>query len=230
MEQTGMKSLGQLLGTLPTATPQEHPSATPQLGSTSNDGQLTTTHSQPSNVTEISQDAIAALLRKGRENQDGSQKPNDWTQSTAHRTVEFSGADKGALAKTLGVVCALQRQYGKTEAELEALVEGFCWALAGYPMGAILTAIQLHVKKSNNIPTPADIEEILNPKPKELSAAMYVAIKKRAAQGEYIYGSERDYLIAFEGQEMAKARGGSPLLIEAQREVSQILLEDKTEY
>jgi hypothetical protein len=58
-------------------------------------------------------------------------------------------------------VCALQKQYGKTQAELETLVEGFSWALAEYNIADITKAMAQYIKTANDIPAPFDIIKII---------------------------------------------------------------------
>lgn len=55
----------------------------------------------------------------------------------------------------------MQKQYGKTPAELEILVEGFSWVLAGYTMPKILAAIREYITHNSDIPAPADIVKII---------------------------------------------------------------------
>ena len=109
--------------------------------------------------------------------------------------------------------------FGKTQEEIETLVEGFIWILGDIPLQAVQNAFKQHIVRSSILPTPADINNIINPPQEELSAAVYVALKKRSVDGEYLYGSDRAYVQAFEAQEMAKMRGGTPELKAAQIEV-----------
>lgn len=131
-----------------------------------------------------------------------------------------SASDKQRLALALSRVCALQRQYGKTDAELETLVEGFCWVLGDYSMGLILAGIAEFVKRSNEIPTPADIANLVDPPTPPLSAAVYVAYQKKAKEGAFLLSDERAYCRAYEAQETEKTRGGSREFREAQREIN----------
>lgn len=119
----------------------------------------------------------------------------------------------------LAKVCALQKQYGKTQAELETLVEGYFWALGDYGIETILAAIKQYIRLNPDIPSPADIINLIDPPPEPLSAAVYVNYKKQVAQGVYLLPSEREYCAAFERQEKDKMRGGSSELREAQQEV-----------
>lgn len=129
-------------------------------------------------------------------------------------------ADKALLSLALGKVCALQKQYGKTAAELETLVEGFCWILEDYPMPAILQAMKTYVAQKADIPTPADLKAIIDPPPQPLSRDVYVKYQKLARDGQYLLSDERAYCRAYEAQEHAKARGGSQALRSAQAEIA----------
>lgn len=116
----------------------------------------------------------------------------------------------------------MQKQYGKTAAELETLVEGFCWALEGYEIDEILNAMRQYVARKNDIPTPSDILNIIDPPPapvQPLSGAVYIEIKKRMRSDVYVTIAEREYCQSYENQEMAKCRGGTPELRQAQAEV-----------
>jgi hypothetical protein len=105
-----------------------------------------------------------------------------------------SKMDKARLSQALSRICALQQQFGKTAAELETLVEGFCWILSDYTMDAILGAIAQFVKKKPQIPTPSDIEAILNPPLPKPDWAAYVALKKSVQEGNYLMPDERRFL------------------------------------
>lgn len=131
----------------------------------------------------------------------------------------MGGAEKAQLAEALGKVCALQKQYGKTQAELKTLVEGFCWVLADYPMPVILDALAQYIRHNSDIPAPADLVKIIDPPKPELSPTLYVKYQKQAASGDILLCDERAFCRAFEAQEMAKTRGGSEVLRDARREV-----------
>lgn len=61
-------------------------------------------------------------------------------------------------------ICALQKQYGKTPAELEVLVEGFSWVLADYNIVEIQDAMMEYISNNNDIPAPYDIIKIIRSK------------------------------------------------------------------
>lgn len=155
-------------------------------------------------------------------NRGGTSRGNGSSPNTSNKP--HSEQDKAALAAVLMKVCALQKQYGKTEAELETLVEGISWVLAGYSMQSILQAIRTYVSSNADIPTPADLKEIIDPTPKPLDKAMYISLQKLAYSGVYLTRDERAYCEAYRQQELSKVRGGSDELREVEREIEQFRL------
>lgn len=55
----------------------------------------------------------------------------------------------------------MQKQYGKTPAELEILVEGFSWVLADHSIVKIMAAMREYIQHNSDIPAPADILKII---------------------------------------------------------------------
>lgn len=218
----------------PIQTTLQNPEAQPlmpPLGSTTAGGQLTTT--QPSPVeAESPQRRLHSNpnihLGEGPPpwalpaSPDGRPKATASSPSTSSRP--HSEAEKAALAAALGRVCALQKQYGKTAEELETLVEGFSWALSDYPMPDILNALKQYITSHPDIPAPADLRNIIDPPPQELSAALYVSLQKKAFSGEYLLSDEREFCQRFRDQELAKMRGGSETLREANRQIEHFKL------
>lgn len=73
--------------------------------------------------------------------------------------------------------------YGKEPEALEALVGMFQMVLHDYTMGQISRAFALHLKRSNEMPAPADIANIIergNKPPFE--RAVYVNLSRKAAE------------------------------------------------
>lgn len=98
--------------------------------------------------------------------------------------------------------------------------------LADRPMGLIIECIKKYIKTNSGIPTPADIENMINPPKVPLSTAMYIKIMKDCTVGgKFLYGEKRDFVEAYEAQEMSKVRGGSEELREAKREIENYRIE-----
>jgi len=112
--------------------------------------------------------------------------------------------DKMQLTMALAQVCELQKQYGKTAANLETLVEGFMWLLDGTPMDKVLDAMKTYMLSHNDIPTPSDLLKIINPPEEPLSKAVFIALCQAKERGEYLTPTERKYMRDYENQEITK--------------------------
>lgn len=102
-------------------------------------------------------------------------------------------------------ICEMQKAYGKSAVNLSTLVEGFLWVMQGYTMADILNALRVYIRENNDIPAPADLIEIINPKPKTLSPVVYLSICKRLIEGAtFVTDEEKEYRKEFERREVAK--------------------------
>lgn len=89
------------------------------------------------------------------------------------------------------------KQYGKTPAELRVLRDGFLFFLAEFTVAEIMEALLQHVNQSDEIPTPRQIREIINPTPEEWKPdwPAYIALKKRIQnEGYYVFGQQKEFL------------------------------------
>ena len=85
-----------------------------------------------------------------------------------------------ALAVMLQQCFQTLRVYGKEPEALESVIAMFRLVLADYPMDNVTEAFQVWLKRSNEMPTPADIANIIERGGKPpLERAVYVAIGKR---------------------------------------------------
>jgi len=102
----------------------------------------------------------------------------------------------------------LQRQYGKTQGELETLVEGFAWALADYTPEEVIHALGQHIRRSPNIPTPSEIIAIIDPpvEPFKPDWAFYNHLRDLVKQGGAyaVTQEEADYMTACEKHSLGK--------------------------
>lgn len=109
------------------------------------------------------------------------------------------------MTLALGQVCILQKQFGKTAADLETLVEGFCWVLSPYSMEDILAALAKYVCRNNDIPAPADLANIIDPPSQPLSREVYQTIKQKLWENVFVSREEMEYKYRYEKQEFEKA-------------------------
>jgi hypothetical protein len=114
----------------------------------------------------------------------------------------------------------LQGQYGKTAAELETLVEGYCWVLGRYPIQTIIDAIGTFIRTSRDIPKPADIEAVINPPPPKIDWPLYIELKKRLREGNvYVDRDEKQFVRNCEDLAIIRQRGEMASYNDAQRQL-----------
>jgi hypothetical protein len=65
------------------------------------------------------------------------------------------------MTELLSQICALQKTYGKNQAEIETLADGFCWILQDYGIEEIKKAMREYILTKNDVPAPADILAII---------------------------------------------------------------------
>ena len=158
----------------------------------------------------------------------GKPKPHALTQNSPQK---HNSNEKRQLLAALSKVCALQKNYGKTAAELEILVDGFLWVLADYPMADILQALAEYIKRNPDIPAPADIVNIIDPVKAEWKPdwPVYIALKKRIQRdGYYVYGSEKKFLQRCDDYAIEHATAATEPVSDDERMGRQIAIGEKT--
>src|SRR3990167_10013519 len=110
-----------------------------------------------------------------------ARKPSSTPKSrNSTALTKASLIDRKALTEALALACILQKTYGKTPAELETLTDGFLWVLGDdFPVADIVTAIGRYCRRQPDLPAPADIANILDPRDPRLSTALYVELSRR---------------------------------------------------
>lgn len=117
-------------------------------------------------------------------------------QSSQVVESKFTGDDVVALSAELGASLVSQRTYGKQGEDIRVLTKVFLDDLKAYEPVKVLLAIKQWRKTDPNFPTPADIEAILNPKPK-FDYAVYQRLLDRSKR-ENLYHDEWKYIKAYE--------------------------------
>lgn len=110
--------------------------------------------------------------------------------------ASYSQDDKAAIAAQLASCLATQRTYGKQAADITAVAKIFLEDLKEFSGYNVAQAIARWRKTSPEFPTPADIINLLNPKP-QFDRAVYTALNKRRADLAP-YSKELAYLEAYE--------------------------------
>ena len=59
----------------------------------------------------------------------------EFTEEKLPQSKGWTPNDRISVARALGKVFDVQKQFGKTPAQLQTIIEGFCWALQRYPAG-----------------------------------------------------------------------------------------------
>lgn len=106
------------------------------------------------------------------------------------------------LTDLLAQTYALLKKYGEKADLTELRDTGFQWLLSDYPISTIEAAFRKYLTTAREIPTPADILAIIDPKTQPLDRAVYIRLSRKDP-GDLDW-QERDYMRAFERQEMRK--------------------------
>ena len=100
-------------------------------------------------------------LQKSMTNLTGSEKTS---------MPKLSASDRLQILKLLRILFPMQKRYGTTEQEVEYIVEGWAIRLNGYKIKDILAAAWKYTETYSDIPTPANIINIINhgyPEPRD---------------------------------------------------------------
>ena len=116
--------------------------------------------------------------------------------------MKYSPTEKGDIIAQLGACLAVQRTYGKQAADIQVVAKIFIDDLKDFSANEVVEAISKWRKTSPEFPTPADIINLLNPKP-TFDKSVYLSLIKR--KGEvHRYSKEYDYIKAYEKNEVEK--------------------------
>lgn len=95
-----------------------------------------------------------------------------------------------------------QKQYGK-EYSLKATLDYFRLKLEKkYTVAQVLFALDKYTDKKNDIPSPADINTILDPEKPKITTAQYIAARDNQRRNQYpMYSSDSQIISDYETQE-----------------------------
>jgi hypothetical protein len=118
--------------------------------------------------------------------------------------------EQAKLAVVLGQIFDVRKQYGKNAGQLENILAGFCFALQPYSLEAVLNGLAEYMRQRPDMPAPADIVAIIDPKPHEWKPdkAYYVSLKKiYSEQGPYgLDNEEMEYIRRYEDYNQRQMR------------------------
>lgn len=108
------------------------------------------------------------------------------------------------MTDLLAQTYALLKKYGEKADQAELRDKGFQWILGDYPIKKIEIAFREYLKTGKDIPTPADILAILDPKTQPLCKEVYIRIAQKRAKGENLDATEWAYVREYENREYKK--------------------------
>lgn len=125
---------------------------------------------------------------------------------------QWKPIDKASFASAISRVFDLQKQFGKTTAQLENIVEGFAWVLKDYPVEKVIWGLGQYMKINCDIPTPSDICKIIDPRPPQWvpDKQMYYKLQQiLKEQGPYgLDNDEIEYCKRYETYMLKAGREG----------------------
>ncbi|MCF0055539.1 hypothetical protein [Dyadobacter sp. CY356] len=84
---------------------------------------------------------------------------------------------------------------------------GFQWVLEDYTIDQVTAAFKAYLKTGKEIPTPADIVEILDPSVKPLCPRVYQSFVNRSKKGPFeLTREEKAYIDHYENQQLGRIR------------------------
>lgn len=111
------------------------------------------------------------------------------------RRLSWSASDQANIVKTLSVILNNQKAFGK-EQSIDDTFSFFKMKLDGkYTADQVLGAIDKYTDSNADIPTPADIINILNPPKRKITQAEYIAALEWQKNNGYPNFSYEKYLI-----------------------------------
>src|SRR6204780_4826353 len=114
----------------------------------------------------------------------------------------WTDQDKAAFAVVMGQIFDVQKLYGKNVGQLGSAVELFAWVLSKYPVEKVIWGIGEYIGNKSDLPTPADIRQIIDPDPpkKEWDKSVYIKLQQIfKTEGPYGLNSEEyEYIRGYE--------------------------------
>lgn len=82
---------------------------------------------------------------------------------------------------------------------------GFQWVLGDYSIDQVRDAFRQYLKTGKEIPTPADIIEILGPSVKKMCGRVYQRLVERSKEGPFaLTQAETDYIDLYEQRQLGR--------------------------
>lgn len=211
--------------TLKETTQSKDTSPMPPLGSTNDAGRWNIPLAEPEEVLPLEMqikvenpralaEALTGLLQNG--------KPQPIECLEKSNAVKYSKEEKGQFTIALMQLFQMLREYGKQGQDFDIIVQGFLifFERKGYSMQMVVNALFQYLDRSKEIPTPADIENIINPPLPKIDWALYIELKKRLREGRvYVDQDEKRFLRECEDIGVNRLRGEMQNYTNAQAEL-----------
>lgn len=129
--------------------------------------------------------------------------PQDYIPTQVSHTLE----DLQNLQRCLSLIHRLQKVYGKTPEELWDLTQGYSYILKDHSMDLIIKTIMEYIKRCPDIPSPSDINNIIDPVKPEWKPdwAVYNRLKDNIKQDKFVTTEQRNYMYRCERHVLDKA-------------------------
>lgn len=117
------------------------------------------------------------------------------SESQTRSIPSWNQSEQEEIIKALAVIAKTQKAFGK-EVSVKDIFEYYKFKLEGrFYAKPILVAIQTYTDTHDDIPTPANIINILTPQPRKITTAEYVAAQRLQEASGYPRFSPEAYLI-----------------------------------
>ncbi len=113
------------------------------------------------------------------------------------------------------------KEYGKQGQDFDTIVQGFLafFDRKDHTMPRLIDALFEHLSRSQEIPTPLHIENIINPPRPKPDWPVYVDLKKKIHEGYFPLSTERKFLRDCEEYAMDRMNREGEAYAEAQRQI-----------
>lgn len=125
------------------------------------------------------------------------------------------------LTLLLSQAYASQNTYGDKAAMMEYRDQMFQQVLVPYPISLVREAFIEHIRCKANLPTPADIVNLIEPPEPTPDWAAYVGILARLKEGGYVSDDQKEYLRWCEKEAVAKPQQWREHIAELERKMTQ---------
>lgn len=100
----------------------------------------------------------------------------------------WTDAEKTEIAKVLAVMAIIQKSYGR-ELDVKNTVKAWEFVMGDCSAKQVVNAMQVYMRQSNDIPSPADLLKIIKPPEKQITYAEYKhALEQHALEGYPMFG------------------------------------------